>query len=251
MALFDALLPGESAIMAEKPLTTCATEHRSLVERFAPWRIAVGYQRRQYATNRLLRNIVSSRVFGELLGVSVAEGGRTTRSGGAGGYQDLSIEEGGGITRNLGCHSLDATLWITQAVGASIVNRQIEWDGRTDRKASAAIRLQGVLGTIGHDVELDWRVSWLDQQSNQVSYRFENATIVGPLTPGETLRVFDPKGVEIGPLAATGTGGALTVGQACYLEWRDLVSAFHSRTKPPTSARATLLTAEVMDALLT
>ena len=138
MALFDALLPGEAAIMAEKPLMTTGAEHRSLVEQFAPWRISVGYQRRQYATNRLLKKIVSSRVFGDLLGVSMAEGGRTTRSGGAGGYQDLSIEEGGGITRNLGCHSLDSTLWITQAKGATIIDRQIEWDGRTDRKASCS-----------------------------------------------------------------------------------------------------------------
>ncbi len=251
MALFDALLPGDCAILAEKPLMTTGAEHRSLVERFAPWRISVGYQRRQYATNRLLKNIVASGVFGALLSVSAAEGGRITRSGGAGGYQDLPVEEGGGVTRNLGCHGLDSTLWIAGATTAKVLDRKIEWDGRTDRMATARMRIEGVNGVAGHDVDLDWRVSWLDAPSNEVAYRFETAVVTGPVTPGDSLRVFDSKGVEVAPLMVAGTKGALSVGQACYLEWRDLVEAFRSRSEPPTSARSTLLTAEVMDALLT
>ena len=103
----------------------------------------------------------------------------------------------------------------------------------------------------GHDINLDWGVSWLDLQSNEAVYRFETAVIVSPLTPGDGLRVMDNMGVELGPLGAAGSGGALSVGQACYLEWRDLVESVRSRAEPPTSAASTLLTAEVMDALLT
>lgn len=243
---FKALLPCESVILAEKPLMTTAPEHRALAEAFAPWRICVGYQRRHYASSRMLKRIIDSGALGALLSMRIAEGARGSRTGGAGGYIDVSAAQGGGMVRNLGCHSLDLAVALTGANAFTLLDRRIEWDGDTDRKGAARIRLDRQGGA----VDLDWTVSALDAQSNEMELRFENAQVKCPLTPAGSLALFDRAGRPLGALETASSGGALSVGQACYLEWRDVFAAVREKTEPPSSARSTLLAAEIMDAIL-
>jgi len=247
---FDFYTRGETAIFAEKPLTINAAEHRELLVAYEPWRLAVGYQRRYYATNQLLRKLIRSEAFGPLQKIVVNEGGRVTRTGGSGAYQDLPVTQGGGIVKNLGCHSIDLAFWLTGASSAIVKNRSIQWDGDTDRGCQADIKLLNLNGISGSECGLLWDVSWLESRSNMIELQFENAFLRCPASPASTVQLRDGKGQELAALDATHSASAVTTNQACYLEWLDVISAVKSRTEQPASVRSTLATAVLIDALL-
>ncbi|MCI0467150.1 MAG: Gfo/Idh/MocA family oxidoreductase [Beijerinckiaceae bacterium] len=247
---FDLLERAGMAVFAEKPLANTAQEHRRLLSKFDPWRLSVGYQRRQYATTRLLRRLIAERPFGVLTSMCITEGGRATRTGEGGPYQDQSVAEGGGITKNLGCHSLDLAFWITGARRFTMLDRHIDWDGETDRRASAQIVLLEINGNASHDCKLDWTVSSLDRQPNMIELQFEHARLHCPVQPGGSIDVLSRCGNRLYCIDAQDTGGATTINQACYLEWRAVLNGVASRSENEMSASSSMLVAELMDELL-
>jgi predicted dehydrogenase len=247
---FDHYADTQTAVLSEKPLALDATEHRRLMTTFQNWQLAVGYQRRCHATSQLLRQLIHSGAFGALLKVCIAEGGRVTRTGAGGQYQDESVARGGGIIKNLGCHSLDLALWLTGAISFQIEDRRVEWDGDTDRSGSAAIRLFGIEGAPGHNCELDWTVSWLEAQPNTIELQFERAFVRAPIAPSANAELLGLDGQLLAQLDATASGGAATSVQAFYLEWDDVIEAVRQRREPMLSARSCCLAAELMDELL-
>lgn len=246
---FEAFLPTMTAIFTEKPLASDAAQHARLAEAFEPWRLSVGYQRRKFASYRLVRQIIETGALGRLVSVRIGEGGRIARTGGGGVYMDLPIDQGGGIVLNLGCHSLDAALWIVGAHEFELIDRSVEWDGRTDRKATARIGLKRAADAASA-VELDWTVSWLDPQTNTMEFRFADAALTCPITPSATITLSDRTGQKIADLCTADAGGAQTVGQSVYLEWRDVFDAACHKREASASGRGTLLTARLMDALI-
>jgi predicted dehydrogenase len=221
-----------------------------MLVRFASWRLSVGYQRRTFATSRFLRKACAEHLFGPVRAIRIAEGARTTRAGDYGGFQDASAAQGGGLTRNLGCHSLDLALWIVGATSYSILDRRIAWDGDTDRRASARIQLTGVSG--GADVEcpFDWTVSWLDHQSNTVELEFDGCKLTAPIAPGPKIALRARDSSQLGTIDVTPTGGATSPDQAFYFEWRDILDGARARAISSLSAESCLLTANLMDDLL-
>ena len=109
------------------------------------------------------------------------EGGRVLRTGGSGDYQDAPTVDGGGIVKNLGCHSLDLALWLTNATRYRIKDRTIEWDGVTDRRAQAEFELTDILGTSGYNCDLHWTVSWLDTKPNCYEFAFPDLFLRCPV----------------------------------------------------------------------
>lgn len=247
---FAALEHGDVAVFAEKPLANNAEEHRSVVSAFEPWRLSVGYQRRQHALSRLLRRLAVEQPLGALKSIRIAEGSRVTRAGDFYLYQDESVDKGGGITKNLGCHSLDLALWIAGTKSFAVLDRRIEWDGGTDRRASARISLLALHGKTGHDCDLDWTVSWLDRQPNTIELEFEHGRVRGPLQPGACLDFLSRTGDYLGRLDAQETGGACTNNQAYCLEWRAVLNGTATRTENEMSGRSAIPTAELIDELL-
>ncbi len=63
----------ETALLVEKPLANNVEEHRRLIAAYAPWRIAVGYQRRFYASFVAVRSFVMSGTLGPLRAIRVSE----------------------------------------------------------------------------------------------------------------------------------------------------------------------------------
>lgn len=250
-AYFERAAATGIAVIAEKPLANDAVTHARLTGQFAPWQLAVGYQRRFYATSLMMRELIDTGVFGRLLRVRVSEGGRTTRAGDSGQYQDASVADGGGIIKNLGCHSLDLALWLTRATGAALVERNVEWDGDTDRAATAMVRLTGLPGKSGAACDLDWGVSWLGPQRNSVELQFEAVTVSAPVSPAATLELSTHDGRKLGTLGPGATGGAATSLQAFYLEWQDVLAAVREKRLAELSAQSCLATARLMDELLT
>jgi predicted dehydrogenase len=240
----------DTAIFAEKPLAVDSAEHLRLMTAFQPWQVSVGYQRRTYATSRLLKSFVESGVFGPLKAISIAEGGRTTRTQGWGGYQDQSVVAGGGIIKNLGCHSLDLAFWISGANGYSIVNRHVEWDGDTDRAGSAKLRLHGMSHTAGSECDFKWGVSWLSEQPNTVELHFERVTIRSMSAPDTKVEIIDAHGKKLAEIDARATGGAITSIQAFYQQWSDVIDGVLEHRESVVSARSCFTHTKLMDELL-
>jgi predicted dehydrogenase len=239
-----------TAVFAEKPLANDAAHHRALVNEFQGWRLSVGYQRRQYATSRYLKRLIAEEPFGSLTGIRISEGGRTTRSYEGGPYQDVAVAQGGGIAKNIGCHSLDLAFWLTGATGFDIIDRSIEWDGQTDRRCAADMWLRDVGGVAGADCRMEWAVSWLDHQDNTVELQFEHARFRCPIGPSCYVEVASSRGDWKAPIEIAAGHGATTFSQAFYLEWLEVLRGVSSQTENAMSGRSAILTAELIDALL-
>lgn len=248
---FDLALKRESAIFAEKPLATTAKEHEALMRAFAPWQLNVGYQRRTYATVRFLKDAIQNGSFGTLRTIRIREGGRTARAGDYGSFQDAGIAQGGGISLNLGCHSLDAALWMTGATAHEILNRQIVWDGDTDRRAHARLVLQGQANSQSNESILEWTVSWLDSQPNTIEVEFETLTLRAPIQASNRIEMRDKSRRLMAVLNPAGTTGATTSYQAFYLEWQDVIVSVLNKQKSEFSAESSLSVARIIDELLT
>ena len=197
-----------------------------------------------------LRDMVAAKPFGDLLEIRIFEGGRTTRQGDYGRYQDESVAAGGGIIKDLGCHSLDLAFWTTGALGFQVLSRRVEWDGDTDRRASARVRLQGLNGISGADCDLVWTLSWLDHQPNTMEFQFEHATLRSPVSPADRLDLISREGKQLAMIDARASGGARTFAQAFYLEWDTVLKGVKARSETAMSAATSTQAAELMDELL-
>lgn len=237
-----------TALLIEKPLANSAEEHRRILAAFAPWQLSVGYQRRHYGSSLLVRSFIETGTLGPLRAVRVSEGGRTTRTDGAGQYQSLPVRSGGGIVKNLGCHALDLALWLTGATGFRIRRNEVAWDDETDQRCRATIELDGFAG---HPIELEFALSWIDRMENRIEFRFDGGLLSCPIAPTTEIELLSPSGEPISSLCVRGPARATTPRQAYYLEWRSMLDAVASRSPQPISAGATLLCAELIDALLT
>lgn len=237
------------AVFAEKPLALDFSEHEKLIAMFEPWNLAVGYQRRFHASTTVARRIIQSRVMGRLLRMEISEGGRVMRTGGSGGYQNLPSREGGGLTRNLGCHGLDLALVLTEATGFSIINRKVEWDGETDRQASAHIELNSDVGVSGN-VELHWTASWLQDLENHVVLCFENGMARFGISPNSDVKVFTTEGKLVFSIGCGPSDGAITSSQAFHLQWRDMIESYRKQREASVSARRCVMVASLIDDVL-
>jgi predicted dehydrogenase len=261
---FDVFAQSDTAVLAEKPLALSAREHKDLADRFEPWRLAVGYQRRTYATSRFLQRAVDESWFGTPRQIRIREGARTTRAGDYGAFQDESVAAGGGITLNLGCHSLDLALWMTGANAYSIVDRKVTWDGETDRRATANIRLFRREADRQFECPLLWTVSWIDQQPNTVEVDFDGCTLSAPIASSKTLTLarkssrthcamssgsFGDK-ERIGLIDVCTETGAASSDQAFYLEWQEVIESASEKRLSKFAASTSFLTAQLMDELL-
>jgi len=246
---FDHCARTGTAVMAEKPLANTAAEHAALVSAFPSWKLAVGFQRRHHATSLLLKRLIEGRICGALRRIRVGEGGRVVRTGGSGSYQDAPTSVGGGIVKNLGCHSLDLVLWLTAARGYRVRQRSLEWDAATDRRAHAIVQLDDVLGQRGYECELDWTVSWLDPQPNTYEFEFEGGVLTCPVAPAGALSLLGQRNAALGEVRAEPGAGAVTSAQAFYLHWRDFLRALETESDPVSSAVSCHMSAELIDEL--
>ena len=239
-----------TAVLLEKPLALNTDEHRKMMASYEAWQLSVGYQRRYYATSQLLRKLIRSDVFGIPKKIVISEGGRTTRSGASSPYQDAPASQGGGIVKNLGCHSIDLAFWLTSAMRARVIDRSVQWDRDTDRACQAHVRLQGMNGIAGLDCDLHWDLSWLESRQNTLEVHFETAVLRCPISPAADVQLCDAMGNQFASLDASRTRGALTSTQAFYLEWCDVVRAVQTRTEQSVSPWNMIATTELIDELL-
>ena len=248
---YEQLAARGTAVMAEKPFAINNQDHKIFQRLFESHKIACVYQRRTYATNRLLRKIVEEEWFGRLHGISIFEGGRTTKTGVDQSYQDLSIKDGGGILINLGCHVIDLAFFITGAKGYSLSKSDIVFDGDTDRKACGEIILLDLNTRSGRQCPFKFCVSWLDYQPNTIELEFENVNIVCPISPNGKIDVrMNGKSHSMAKLEPKENDGASTINQAFFIEWDEFLRGFRECRPSMLSPEESEITSELIDDLL-
>jgi predicted dehydrogenase len=234
----------KTAVLAEKPLAISGADGERLCDMYPEYALACGFQRRSFATAVLARRAIAEKWFGPLRGVEVSEGSLTTKTGVDSHFYDQP-SAGGGVLMDLGCHSLDLALYISDASAATPVEHRFVFDDDIDREIEARLTLE----TPDGPCPLHYFVTWLRPAKNTIDLRFDNCTLSLSCRPAETLEIrSNLDGRQAASLAAKGAGAA-TVYQAFYLEWTAFLDGVRTHQASKFSARSCLPTVRAVEAL--
>jgi predicted dehydrogenase len=243
---YEAFSRRGAAVLSEKPFARTVDEFHRIMSLFAPHRIGCGYQRRTYASMRLVREIVDADWFGPVRGLRVTEGARNTKAGVARSYLDDASGSGGGALIDLGSHTLDLAITIMRSSRAEVRAVDIVWDHDIDRKVEARVLLEGAAGA----AELDYCVSWLDRQPNTVEIAFASVTVRTGVFPGAPVEIVPiRKGGRIAHAEPPRGLGAATFAQAFYLEWASFLDGVRRGGPSEFSAESCFLTTSLVSDL--
>jgi predicted dehydrogenase len=233
-----------TCVLAEKPLAVCETDAQRICGMYPDYALACGFQRRSYASVAMAKSVVAQNWFGPLRSISVSEGAITTKTGADSRFYDDAASGGGGVLMDLGCHSLDTAIYISDATEALPVRQSFLFDGGVDREVDAHLSLRRT-----HDsCELDFFVTWLRQAKNAIELRFDNCVVELPCGPSEGLTIHGAGGGSVASLAMKHIGGATTY-QAFYLEWMAFLDGVRNRHPSRFNARSCLPTIRAVEAL--
>ena len=235
-------------LLVEKPFALDEAEHQEYLRLFGDTPVACGYVRRSYAAVRSLQRIVADQWFGELQRIRYSEGNRTAKTGLSSPTLDLSYRRGGGVLRDVGCHGIDALLHITGAGGFHVSEATIAWDGETDRKVRSRFELQLPAQTRHGTCSVEFVVSWISDEGNELVLDFETASVSCGPGPASGLSVRlsgNPEDIAL----SLGVRGARTSYQAFYLEWEDFLAATQEWRPGQFAAASSLLTTRLVDAI--
>jgi len=237
-----------TAVLCEKPFAVNIDDHRHYLALSGGSSFYCGYMRRAYKAVRVLRAMVKANWFGSLRRIELHEGSRSTR-GSSSRTLDLSYRQGGGVLRDLGCHGLDAILFVSNAYRYDIEQVKIEWDGETDRHVEANFNLAIQDEGVDTACAVDFTVSWLMPQSQTLVAHFETASIRVGIKPEQGLEINQAGCVRYWIPLDLDMEGATTSYQAFYLEWKEVIDAYQYKSNCAFDASESLLTTELVDAL--
>ncbi|TWU47526.1 Inositol 2-dehydrogenase [Rubripirellula tenax] len=212
-------------VLCEKPFALTADDHRSYLSIAGSDQFFCGYMRRTYASIRLLRLIVSEGWFGNLRHLQYSEGGRVGKTANSSATLDRSYKEGGGVLRDLGCHGIDAVFFITGAQDFRVDASSLVLDDTTDRQVDARFI---VWGEKMNQTEVDFSISWIGPQSNQITATFDNAIVRCGIRPDSTLEMKSRSENGEWRKFSVDVRGASSSYQAFYLEWENILNHLES-----------------------
>jgi len=234
-----------TSVLAEKPLAVGACEAEHICGLYPEYSLACGFQRRSYASVVMARLLVAGNWFGPLRSISISEGGLTTKTGADFRFYDDATSGGGGVLMDLGCHSLDVAIYISNATEAIPVEQRFVFDGGVDREIDAHLTLRTVQGSC----EVDYFVTWLRPTKNTIELRFENCTIELPCRPSPDIKIHGGQnGRDVASLVMKHAGAA-TIYQAFYMEWMAFFDGVRNCQASKFNARSCLPTIRAVEAL--
>lgn len=229
------------ALYCEKPFATSLEEHQELVSLFPDYALAVGFQRRCYANVRLLKDVMSTGMFGTLASIDIKQGAFSLKSGGKSSFVSDAKLSGGGVLIESAIHLLDQVLF---ALGSedvqvkalkSLAQQGIDYDS----EVSAVLTLPGK-----KKIPLEISVSTIRSYVNGMQFIFEKCTVFCPLEASAGLKILLPTG-QVLDLVNT-IPGALTVNAAFEEFWIDFLAALKLCTPNYTSAYNSVLTSKLI-----
>jgi predicted dehydrogenase len=232
----------KKGLYVEKPFAVSIKEHKEYCEWFAPYNLAIGFQRRNYRVVQLLKNIINANIFGKLINISFKQGYFTLKGNKE--FLSNATLSGGGVIIESAIHILDQILLITNSETlivkevSSLQKMGIDYDTFFDTE----------LSNKENKIQVDIEISTLRNLDNGVRFIFENAEVSCDMSPDEKIRIFDCNGkplfLDIGLLNVSENerNGAKSVTAAFYFFWSDFLQAVVRKTTNETSAINSLLT---------
>ncbi len=233
-----------TCVLAEKPMAADSSDAVRICDLFPAHALACGFQRRSYASVALAKLIVAEKWFGRLRSISVSEGALTTKTGADSRFYDHS-GSAGGVLMDLGCHSLDTAIYISNATAAVSSRQSFIFDGEVDREIDAQLTLHTADGPCA----LEYFVTWLRPARNTIQFHFDNCTAELSCRPSSELTI---RGIHNGGDAASlgmKHAGAATVYQAFYTEWMAFLAGVRTRQPSMFNARSCLATICAVESL--
>ena len=238
---YEVLRHRDTALYVEKPISRSANEHRQLCSLFHPAKFAIGLQRRSWGPVVLLKKLVNEPVFGRLIRVEFKFGGSAIVTSGKSFVSDVKLA-GGGILFEHAIHGLDLVLYICGVKSAGVYQVKTIIDKGFDVHAEGQV----VFTNLSGEFVLDFKVSWLSEADEGLTFIFENAII--------TMSISEPRlllkslgGTVLVSLAEPDTIYPATGLQTLWEYWRSFLAAVESKTVNHTSASTSLLTTELIE----
>lgn len=234
-----------TAVYAEKPFARSAAEHAGICSEFPAHALAVGFQRRSWGPTLLVRDALSSQLFGPLEEIRFGIGRRGHLR--AGGHHANFAMVGGGILFEVGIHGLDAALFASAAVTARVDEVDMEMDGLFDIHTAADVIVKTERG---ETVRLRLMATALEDSSEMMEFHCQRAVISYSLfgdgqvivMPRQGKSAFELKPADLRPYP-------MTPFQAFYNHWKLFVDSITAKQANWTSAQDTRLTTEVIEGL--
>jgi predicted dehydrogenase len=175
------------AIYIEKPFARNQLEHEKICSMFPFHKIACGFQRRTYVNISLIRNIIQSKIFGDLLQVNLVECSYNLKSGGSNSFFSNSELSGGGILIESAIHSLDQLVYSIEP-NEIIVHKSdgILANGQEYHLSSFADMI-----TDYGNVRINLAISRLYNQPSGITFEFEHATLHMINKPSSNIYLVD------------------------------------------------------------
>lgn len=208
-------------VFCEKPFAISRQEsddYLSMAHRHGV-QIGVGFLRRYGSATVTIRNIIREGYFGRIFGVWAGEGNRTKRTGQESDwYLGDSKSAGGGVLMETGSHLIDQVCSILDATRFDLNScMQHRYKG-----IDLQTQLRGVLSNARQDdLPCTFEVSRLRDLCNGIYFKFSEFVLKCGLFFHDPLEMYTADGNRIARLETD--GGASTIAQAVYCEWRDFL----------------------------
>ncbi|MFH1702697.1 MAG: Gfo/Idh/MocA family oxidoreductase [Nitrospirota bacterium] len=238
---YEVLRHRNTALYVEKPIARSADEHRQLCSLFSPPRLAIGLQRRSWGPVVLLNKLVNESVFGHLTRIEFRHGGSAIVTSGKSSVSDVKLA-GGGILFEHGIHGIDLALYIAGAKSAHSYHVNTIIDRGFDVHAEGQVALTNTSG----EFVLDFKVSWLSETGEGLTFVFDHAVINMSIAESRILLKSHDERVLMS-LNDSNTIYPITGFQTLCQYWRSFLAAVRSETANHTSASTSLLTTELIE----
>lgn len=231
-----------TSIYVEKPFARSEADHIMQMNQLPHYKLAVGFQRREYHAAQTLRAIINNGMLGDLRSIQLTEANFTLSCGGAQSFRTSASQSGGGITIESSIHSLDLIQFLTSATDVqtdhvrSIVRNGIDYQMQCDSR----LTMSG-----GREIPVSAFISRLKSLPDVFQFHFEDTVVELPTKPQFPLLLKSNKSDagwyamvpdEFAPVAAH------NINTAFVLFWERFLAGLKTAVPNLTSAYTSVLT---------
>ena len=204
-------------VYIEKPFARSISEHERITAYFKKNTITVGFNRRYYKNYKIIKKVLSDRMFGDLKSVTISQGFFSLT--GMSGFREVSQLSGGGVLIESGIHLIDTAL---SAIGATDIFfdkvKMLENNG-IDYHTEA-------VGKIYKDYfccPINIKISSISNFMSGIWLEFEGVHLHYPMLPEEKVTFRDHENKNIGVLELD-VDGATSTSESLQLAWRNCLN---------------------------